>query len=110
MVQHAGTGGAVSGAKWLPTQQRGAHKLHVTPLPLKTELNTLVTIVRSYLCVCQRVRVEISNSSANVVALVEFVSLLLLMQVCRQVKEWLHLCAFSPVCVILCFCNLCACA
>ena len=33
--------------------------------------NTLVTIVRSYLCVCQRVRVEISNSSANVVALVE---------------------------------------
>ena len=22
-----------------------------------------------------------------------------------QVKEWLHLCAFSPVCVILCFCN-----
>ena len=72
--------------------------------------NTLVTIVRSYLCVCQRVRVEISNSSANVVALVEFVSLLLLMQVCMQVKEWLHLCAFSPVCVILCFCNLCACA
>ena len=26
-----------------------------------------------------------------------------------QVKEWLYLCAFSPVCVILCFCNLCAC-
>ena len=34
--------------------------------------NTLVTIVRSYFYVCQRVRVEISNSSANVVALVEF--------------------------------------
>ena len=27
-----------------------------------------------------------------------------------QVKEWSYLCAFWPVCVILCFCNLCACA
>ena len=35
LVQHAGTGGA----KWLPTQQRGAHKLHVTPLPLKLQLH-----------------------------------------------------------------------
>ena len=26
----------------------------------------------------------------------------------KQVKEWLHLCAFSPVSVILCFCNSCA--
>ena len=51
--------------------------------------NTLVTIVRSYLCVCQRVQVEISNSSANVVALVEFVSLLLLMQVCMQVNGYI---------------------
>ena len=39
------------------------------------------------MCVCQRVRVEISNSSANVVALVEFVSLLLLMQVQMYASE-----------------------
>ena len=26
---------------------------------------------------------------------------------CTQGRHWLHLCAFSPVCVILCFCNLC---
>ena len=30
---------------------------------------------------------------------------------CTQGRHhWLHLCAFSQVCVILCFCNLCACA
>ena len=91
--------------------QLGLGRRMLCMITLSCELfNTLVTIVRFYLCVCQRVRVELSNSSANVVALVELVSLLLLMQVCMQVKEWLHLCAFSPVCVILCFCNLCACA
>ena len=42
--------------------------------------NTLVAIERSYLSVCQHVRVQISDSSASVDALVEFVRLLLCVQ------------------------------
>ena len=45
--------------------------------------NTLVAIVRWHLSVCQHVRVEISNSSASVVALVEFVSLLLFIRILK---------------------------
>ena len=42
--------------------------------------DTLVAIERSYLSVCQHVRVQISVSSASVDALVEFVRLLLCVQ------------------------------
>ena len=77
--------------------------------------NTLVANERSYISLCQHVRVQISNSSASVVALTAFVILLhhvhpnfiLKLGACTQGRHWLHLCAFSPVCVILCFCNLC---
>ena len=78
-------------------------------------LNTLVEIESSYFSVCQHVRVQISNLSASVVALTAFVRYLphvrphlYLKTCCVYAREALvTLCAFSPVCVILCFCNLC---
>ena len=50
--------------------------------------NTLVAIERSYLSVCQHVRVQISVSSASVDALVEFVRLLLCAHPHLYIKSW----------------------
>ena len=50
--------------------------------------NMLVAIERSYLSVCQHVRVQISDSSASVDALVEFVRLLLFAHPHLYIKSW----------------------
>ena len=57
--------------------------------------NMLVAIERFYLSVCQHVRVQISDSSASVDALVEFVRLLLY--------------STSTVRILICILNLGAC-
>ena len=50
--------------------------------------NTLVAIESSYFTVCQHVRVQISNSSASVVALTAFVKLLPHVRPHLHLKTW----------------------
>ena len=77
--------------------------------------NTSVTIEGSYLSVWQPVRVQIGNLVAVLVALVAFsdfspmcvLIFILKLDACTQGRHWLHFCVCSPMCVILCFCNLC---
>ena len=71
--------------------------------------NTLVAIERSYLSVCQHVRVQISNSSASVVALTAFVRLLPHMHPHFYLKTW---CVYARealvtfVCLLTSMCHL----
>ena len=71
--------------------------------------NTLVTIESSYFSVCQHVRVQISNSSASVVALTAFVRLLPHMHPHFYLKTW---CVYARealvtfVCLLASMCHL----
>ena len=82
-------------------------------------VNKLVAIERSYLSVCQHVRVQISDSSASVDALVELARLLLCVHphlyiksccVCMEVKECVPFRLYVSSCisatnVLVCKCN-----
>ena len=47
---------------------------------------------------------KMNSTLGSIVPLAMFI---LKLDACTQGRHWLHFCVCSPMCVILCFCNLC---